>query len=119
MKRIPIFDATAPIACTLTTDEIPGRVALIDRMRDDLEQLVRTDDGLLLRFPVRPDLRADLERFTVDEKRCCEFWGFEVTETGGHVTLRWDGPPAAAPILDRLAAFFEGDAPALDLAGLL
>lgn len=119
MKPIPIYDDTAPIACTIATDEIPGRVELIERMRTDLERLERTEHGLLLHFPARPEIRADLERFAVDEKRCCEFWGSDIAGAGDHVTLRWDGPLAASGIIDRLVAFFEGDEPALDLAGLL
>src|SRR4051794_20327670 len=118
MKRIPIYDEPAPIACTLTSTERPARIKLIERMRDDLHRLERSEDGLVLHFPARDDLEADLRRFAIDEKRCCEFWGFEVAR-GDDLTLRWDAPPAAADLITRLEAFFEGDAPALDLAGLL
>ncbi|HUP85295.1 MAG TPA: hypothetical protein VM143_06480 [Acidimicrobiales bacterium] len=118
MKLIPIDDDTAPIACTITTDEIPARVELIERMRANLDRLDRTEHGLLLHFPVQDDIEADLERFAIDEKRCCEFWGFEVL-LGDDLTLRWDAPPTAAALIDRLEAFFRGDEPALDLAGLL
>jgi hypothetical protein len=118
MKLIPLYDDTAPVACTITSDEIPGRVEIIERMRTNLERLERTEHGLLLHFPVRADIEADLRRFAVDEKRCCEFWGFDIATSGG-LALRWDGPPTAAEILDRLQAFFNGDKPALDLAGLL
>ncbi|HEX7167822.1 MAG TPA: hypothetical protein VF230_12645 [Acidimicrobiales bacterium] len=123
MKRIPIYDATAPIACTISDAEIPDRVELVERMRSNRDRLERTEHGLLLHFPSRADIEADLRQFAVDEKRCCEFWGFDVVtdaEDGdGGLALRWDGPDTAAPILDRLAAFFEGDDPLLDLAGLL
>ena len=120
MKRIPLYDETAPIACTLSDDEIPARLELFGRLRTELRGLDRTEHGLLLRFPSRPDLAAVLRGFAVDEKRCCSFWGFEVIDDGGDLALRWDGPPAAAEILDRLAAFFTGDGDlAPDLAGLL
>jgi hypothetical protein len=118
MKLIPLYDEAAPIACTISTDEIPGRVALIESMRDRLDRLERTEHGLLLHFPPRPDIEADLHRFAVDEKRCCEFWGFAVLTDDG-LALRWDAPPTAAELIDRLEAFFAGDLPALDLAGLL
>lgn len=118
MKLIPLYDDSAPIACTIESHEIPARVELIERLRADLERLERTEHGLLLRFPMRDDLEADVRRFAVDEKRCCEFWGFEVGR-GAHLTLRWDAPPDAADLIDRLEAFFTGDEPALDLAGLL
>ena len=118
MKLIPIYDETAPIACTITTEEIPGRVELVERMRHNLSCLERTDHGLLLHFPVRDDIEADLRRFAVDEKRCCEFWGFDVAR-GEDLTFRWDAPPTAAELVDRLEAFFLSDESALDLAGLL
>jgi hypothetical protein len=118
MKLIPLYDATAPVACTITSDEIPARVELIERMRSNLDQVERTEYGLLLRFPALDDIESDLNRFAIDEKRCCEFWGFEVAR-GEDLTLRWDAPPTAGDLIDRLEAFFRGDVPALDLAGLL
>lgn len=118
MKLIPLYDETAPIACTISEDEIPGRIELVERMRSNLERLERTEHGMLLHFPVQPDIEADLQRFVVDEKRCCEFWGFEVVR-GEDLTLRWDAPPSAGELVDRLEEFFTGDEPALALAGLL
>lgn len=118
MKQIPLYDATAPIACTITSAEIPQRLELIERMRTNLASLERTAHGMLLHFPARPDIEADLRQFAIDEKRCCQFWGFEVL-TGERLTLRWDAPPTANDIVDRLEAFLRGDEPASALAGLL
>lgn len=119
MKRIPLHDATAPIACTLGTDERPARVELLARLRDEAAAATRTDHGLLLRFPDRPDLADLVGRFAADEQRCCAFWGFEVERAGGALLLHWDGPPAATPVVERLLSFFAGDEPLGDLAGLL
>src|SRR5687768_15460495 len=113
MKRIPLYDETAPITCTITSDEVSGRIEILERLRGALDRLERTEHGLLLHFPARPDIEADLRRFAIDEKRCCEFWGFAIDTTAG-LTLRWDGPPAAAEILDRLEQYFDGDELALD-----
>lgn len=119
MELIPLYDETAPLACTITEDEIPGRVELVERMRSNLERLERTEHGLLLHFAVRPEIEADLRRFAVDEKRCCEFWGFAVL-SGDDLTLRWDAPPSAGELVKRLEEFFRGDAPVSSaLAGLL
>ena len=118
MRLIPIYDATEPIACTLSAGEKPERIALIERLRANLTALDRTEHGMLLRFPNRTDIEADLRRFAVDEKRCCQFWGFDVI-TGDELTLRWDGPPASGELIDRLAAFLTGDEPGSVLAGLL
>lgn len=41
-KLIPIYDATAAIACTITNTEIPERIALIERMRTAMTTIDRT-----------------------------------------------------------------------------
>ena len=87
-------------------------------MRTNLDFIERTECGLLLHFPARDDIAADLRRFAIDEKRCCEFWGFEISASD-ELTLQWEGPPDAAEIVDRLHAFFQGDEAGVDLAGLL
>jgi hypothetical protein len=120
MKQIPIYDETAPIACSLDPDAIPGRLATIDRMRMALDRLDRTEHGLLLHFPAQADLEAELRAFAVDEKRCCPFWGFAVlTDEATGLALRWDGPPRAAELVERLERFFAGDEPVDALSDLL
>lgn len=119
MNLIPIYDATAPITCTIDQHEIPGRIELIERMRTNLRRLDQGEHGLLLHFPRRPDIEEDLRRFSVDEKRCCEFWGFEVGVEGDNLTLRWDAPPDARELLASIASYLEGDQPITAISGLL
>lgn len=119
---IPLYDDTAAIACTITDAEIPDRIAIIERMRAAVIDLERTDHGFILHFQPDgddpDDLRADIDRFMVDEQRCCEFWGFALDTTGG-LRLRWDGPPAARDLIDSLADYFAGRTDFTDLRGLL
>ncbi len=119
MKLIPLYDETAPIACTISPDETAERFGLLDRLRASHHALERTDHGLLLRFPAEPDVEADVRQLVIDEKRCCAFFGFAVTTTETDLALRWDAPPDAATIIDQLADWFAGDAPVEALAGLL
>lgn len=119
MKLIPLYDETAPIACTISDDDKPERIAQIERMRANLARLERTEHGIRLHFPRQADVEADVRQFALDEKRCCQFWGFEVSTEGGNVALRWDGPPNAAELVDRVVAYLEGDAPITEIAGLL
>ena len=119
MSQIPIYDDTAPIVCTAASDEISERIGQIEEMRANMDRLERTPDGLLLHFPARPDIDVELRQFAVDEKGCCQFWGFEVTTAGDVLTLRWDGPPDTAEFMDRLHAFFGGDEPLTESSGLL
>lgn len=119
MKRIPLFDASAPVACTITEAEVPERLELIERIRTNLDRLDRTEAGMVLHFPARSDIEADLRKFAVDEKRCCEFWGFEVVQESDGLAFRWEAPPDAAGLVDRLASFLTGSEPASSLRGLL
>jgi len=88
-------------------------------MRANLNQIGRTAHGLRLHFPDRPDIDADLRRFAVEEKGCCQFWGFAIASADGELTLRWDGPPDTEEFMDRLHAFFDGDEPLTAQSGLL
>ena len=119
MNPIPLYDDAAPIVCTINSDDIPDRIALVERMRVALDHLDRTEHGLLLHFPNEPVIEADLRRFAVDEKRCCQFWGFDIEKAPDEITLRWDGPPDVAALLDRLNAYFLGDEHITAVAGLL
>lgn len=119
MSTIPIYDAKAPIMCTIGRDEIADRIELVERMRQSLERVERTEHGLLLHFPDRPEVQADLVRFAVDEKRCCQFWGLAVGKANGDLTLRWDAPPAANELIAKIGAYFDGDEPLTSINGLL
>ena len=118
MKLIPIHDETAPIACTISEADIPERLALLERLRTAHTSLERTEAGLQLHFPLDDGVDADVGSFAVDEKRCCQFWGFEILETDGLV-LRWDGPAGVSAALDQIAAWFAGNEPGDVLRGLL
>jgi hypothetical protein len=119
LNPMPIYDATAPITCTIGTDEVAGRVELLERLRTNLRWLERTEHGLVLHFEKRPEVEADVRRFAVDEKRCCRFWGFAVHAAADDLTLRWDAPPDARELLTAIAAHLEGDQPLTEIGGLL
>ena len=111
MTHIPIYDDTAPIACTASNEEIAIRIETVERMRSSLRSIERTEQGVRLHFPADAATRADVQQFTVDEKACCQFWGFEVHDTVDGISLRWDGPPRVTQFFDELVAFFESDKP--------
>ena len=60
-----------------------------------------------------------MRRFAVDEKRCCQFWGFAVIEGDDEIVLRWDGPASAGELLDRLDALLRSDDPVDSVQGFL
>lgn len=116
---VPIYDEGAAVACTIDDADVPGRMALLERMRAALGAVERADHGMRLHFPAAAAIEADVRTFARDEKRCCQFFGFAVEAAGDEVVLRWDVPPSATPILTRLLEYFEGDGPVEDLRGLL
>lgn len=119
MTELPLYDDTAPIVCTIGGDEMPDRLALLERLRATTTAVERTDHGLVLCFPARDDLAADVHRFAADEQQCCRFWGFAVDTDREQVTLRWHGPPATAELLDQLVEYFRGDRPVTAVTGHL
>jgi hypothetical protein len=119
VELLPLYDANAPIACTLSAVEKDGRLELFVRMRSAMTRVERTEYGLLLHFPPEPMLEQQLREFSIAEKSCCQFWGFAVEAAPQTLILRWDGPPSAGLVLDRLAALFAGDVPGAALKGLL
>jgi hypothetical protein len=119
VKRLPIYDDTAPIACTASPPQLEERIDTIERLRSHLEHVERTEDGLVLRFPNTAAIEAELHQFVVDEKGCCQFWGFEITSTPDGLSLRWDGPPSVSELMDQLAVSLRGDEPITALSGLL
>lgn len=118
MTHIPIYDASAPVVCTASSDEIPQRIAQIESLRTRLSGVERIDDGLVLHFGSGDAVAAEVRRFTRDEKACCQFWGFDVHESPGGTTLRWEGPPSVRGFFDELVRFLAGDEPATTFPGL-
>lgn len=119
MKQLPLYDAEAAIACTISDDEKPGRADSLLQMKSALPSLERTPDGMVLHFPSDAEIEQTLRQFAIDEKRCCEFWGFAVESSAEGVSLRWDAPPEAMSLIDGLEEFFTSDKSLSELAGLV
>jgi hypothetical protein len=80
-------------------------------------QLTRTVHGTKREAQADTDANhSDVREFAAEEKRCCEFWGFQVTRDRV-LLLRWDGPPEASVWMDGLVDYFEGRVPVGGLFG--
>lgn len=93
-----------PIACTLSADEIPGRV-------DDWHQIVGhvTDRQALpggetgVRLMLDPAMPlAELTHLTMTEQGCCSFFAFAITIDGRGIGLEVRAPADAGNVLFAL-----------------
>ena len=119
MTSIPIYDATAPIACTI--GQRRGRRArrAVERIRTYIARLEHTDHGLLLHVPEPARHRRRHQALRRRREAVLRLLGLRDEREGGR-TLRWDGPPDVDDFFPRqLVAFFEGDEPLTAIRGLL
>jgi hypothetical protein len=94
-----------PIACSLSTGELPVRQAQIAELgRDALVDAAIDGQRAELRFTGGPGVRERVERFVAAEGECCAFLTMHVEEAPGEVRLTIDAPDGAEPVLAELVA---------------
>ncbi len=100
---------STPIACSLTGDELPRRLAeiralgtkaLISAERDEVRAVLRFRDGA--------EVRTELERIVVAESTCCAFLRFELRDEPAATVLTIAAPPDGEPVLQQLVDAFAG-----------
>lgn len=93
--------APIPVACTLTSDQISGR---LDEWRTALAQVSerdRVDAGVRVTLP-RSTALGPLVALVEAEQACCRFLTFSLVVGPSAVTLEVVGPPDAAPVIEAL-----------------
>jgi hypothetical protein len=90
-----------PIACTLTGEERPARVA-------QLAAFDVVDARVTGRVAVRRDPRTEtaLADFVRAERECCPFFDLCVEVEEDVLVLTIDGPPDAEPMITQLVEAF-------------
>jgi hypothetical protein len=95
------------IACSLSADELPKRLAEIRAIgRDSL--LAVSPEGAL-RFRADQATRARLEAVIAAESACCSFLDFDLRERNGELVLTIAAPEGAEPLAFDLVNAFAGD----------
>lgn len=84
----------APMACSLSADEQPGRLAWIRQLTACSLKAHRLD-GTSLNLTYAGDARPDLERLVASERQCCGFLRFELRATSSGVELTIEAPVEA------------------------
>jgi len=93
------------IACSLTADELPARLADASELGRRGLLDVRTDGSRAqLRFKDDPEVRAGVHHLVAAESKCCPFFEFEVREDGDATVLAIEAPGDGAWALRGLVA---------------
>jgi MerR family transcriptional regulator, copper efflux regulator len=93
-----------PIACTLSADERPARLAEIKALARDA--FIGAGPDGTLRFRNKPGIRARLAAIVAAESRCCPFLELELSATETELRLAIRAPAEAEPVARELAATF-------------
>jgi hypothetical protein len=101
------MDTDARIACSLSGDELPERLAELGAIGKDA--LLSVSPGGALRFRADAATRERLEAVIAAESRCCSFVSFDLGERAGELVLTIGAPEGAEPLaFDLVNAFAAG-----------
>ena len=101
------MDTDAPIACSLSSDELPERLAELEAIGRDA--LLSVDPDGTLRFRADAATRERLEAVIAAESRCCAFLNFDLRDQANELVLRIGAPEGAEPLaFDLVEAFAAG-----------
>jgi hypothetical protein len=98
-----------PIACSLTADEMPARLAEMASVgRDALDSADADGTRAVLRFRRHAGTRDRLAAIVAAESECCAFLVTELVDEAQAVVLTIEAPQGAEPVLDQLVEAFGG-----------
>jgi hypothetical protein len=108
MDTIPLVHAgaeDAPIACTLTADQVKSRTAdLASLASRSLIARAPIDGGERLTFIDIPAVERELRAAIAAEASCCAFLTMRLDRVDGRLELDITGPAQAQPIIAGLFA---------------
>jgi len=98
------------IACSLSSDELPERLAEVRAIGRDALLSVSAEG--VLRFRADDRTRARLEAIIAAESSCCPFLSFDLREHAGALVLTVAAPDGAEPLAFDLVNAFAAEAEA-------
>lgn len=101
------MNPTTPVACSLSADELPSRLAEI-RAVGKVALLSTSSDGAL-HFRADKTTRGRLEEIIAAESLCCPFLRFDLRQRGGALVLSIGAPDEAEPLARDLVRAFASD----------
>jgi len=98
-----------PIACTLTSTELPERLAEIRAI--GRSSLVGAETGAaraVLRFSANEEMRKRLAHVVAAEAECCSFLTLDLADVSGTSVLTIEAPVGGEEVMRELVAAFRG-----------
>src|SRR5258707_11248283 len=100
-----VMPAENPIACSLSAEQMPARLAEMSAIgRASLIDVTTTGRQAILRFRPAQGIRVRLGRIVVAELQCCAFLAFHLQDGPEPIEMTLTAPPRAEAILDDMAA---------------
>jgi MerR family transcriptional regulator, copper efflux regulator len=93
-----------PIACSLTSEELPQRLSQAEDLGAGLVDVETRGERALLHFRSDRATRAAVDAFIAAESKCCPFFSFETAEQSDTLSLAIEAPAEGAPLLRGLVA---------------
>jgi hypothetical protein len=91
-----------PIACTLSPEQVPGRLTDWRELVALATGRVKTEAGVRLAFPSSPDLAGRVADLAAREAACCSFFTFVIGVGADALSLEIGAPPGATELVDSL-----------------
>jgi hypothetical protein len=105
------MNESLPIACSLSGDQLPRRLAEIRALgRTALISVERDKARAILRFDPTPRSRAELARIVVAESSCCAFLHMSLSDEPSAAVLTIEAPPGGEPVMHELIDAFVAEA---------
>jgi len=94
-----------PVACTLGVNDGPARLQRWQHLHQVAAPTVQLTDGELeVRYQPGSEIMDQLQALVADERECCTFVSWAVTEEGGQPVLRITAPPESPQDIEPIAA---------------
>lgn len=96
-----------PVACTLDGSDGPSRLQRWRHLHHIAVPVAHITEGALeIRYRPGPGVLAELQKLVADERVCCAFVNWAVTEGDGHPVLRVTAPPGSPQDIEPITAMF-------------
>lgn len=96
-----------PVACTLSASDGPARLRRWQNLHQSTPPTAQLTNGVLeVHYQPGPEVLAELQDLVAEERVCCAFVSWAVTEDSGQPVLRITAQPGSPQDIEPIAAMF-------------